>query len=434
MVNRMFKYPFHQHRSLRLLLCVLGLLVSYLPFSFATPVADMGQNLSRCNYPTNVGAESPYANPAYLAFYDSLRFGIQFLGIGISLHNNTFSLKDYSQYNGAYLNENDKRKILKLMPTAGWMVNGQTAIHPVRFRYGPVAFSVSTIAAAEGTIAEDLFSLLLFGNQEGYAYRFRPAKMEALFFSRYSFSFAKSFRLDKPYSRRLAVGLNANYLHGHFYGQSQKMHARALTEITFIRGDGHAYFRYAEGGRGFSFDLGLSDEISANWQAYLNIENIGAQVRWTKQPKRIHANFILEDTNIDEIFQSENDWEEVIVHSDSSYRIAPFTSRIPLRLTLGGYYHKGKFAACAEYGLGMRQSAITSTRGRLAVNGEYSPWPLLPLRLGLALGGKPGCLFSYGFGIRSRNFNYDVALQQIGSVLPTRIRGLGFVSGFSLDF
>lgn len=381
-----------------------------------------------------VSAENFSSNPIYWGFHDSTNFSIHFLGISSYWGNNSFNLRDYLHYNGAYLKENDKKNILQQIPAVGLIFNSQLAVQPISVHYGPVAFSTSVIASAEGVVAEDIFSLLLFGNQVGYEYHFRPAKAEAIFFTGYSLSGAHTFRFSNFYLPRLTVCLKGNYLRGHFYAQTKKMQARALTEFTSIRADGQAYLRYAKGGDGFSFDWGMVGEISDHWRTFFMMEHLGAQVRWSRQPKMMYTTFILDGTNIDEILQTDRQWDEVVVHSDSSYHIHPFTSRIPLVLRLAGQYQRGRFAAWGEYGIGLRESALTTNRGRLALGGEYRPWRFLPLRLGLALGGKTKFMFSYGFGLRIGAFAYDLALQQIGGILPTQLRGIGLVSGFSLNF
>ncbi|MBN2356190.1 hypothetical protein JXO59_08755 [candidate division KSB1 bacterium] len=408
--------------------------ISATPIQGAGPTTGASMAVAGAYRCFAAGAEAPFFNPANLALHDAHRWGIHFLGIGASVDNSAFSIASYSQYNGRYWDEADKAALLNRIPAEGLILNGHSAMQPLSVRYGPVAFSTGFVAAARGSIAKDIFTLLLQGNELGYEYKFRPATAEAIVMTSYTFSYATSFLAEKSYLQRLAVGINVKYLYGHFYGRTNHMQARACTEFTALRADGVAQMRAARGGNGFSFDLGLTGELSDSWRTTLTLENIGAQIRWHKQTEGLRADFVLDDTNVDEIIQADKEWEDVVTHRDTTYAIAAFTTHLPMVVNLGAMYHKRRWAIAAEYSVGVRSSAMSSTRGRLALGGEYRPWTFLPLRLGLSVGGESKFLFAYGLGLRIKAFSWHLGAQHVGGVIPSQSRGLGFASNFSLNF
>ena len=106
-------------------------------------------------------------NPANLGLSNQPGTQLQLFALGSTLINNSFSMGDYEQYNGAYLSESDKREILSKIPSGGLEFTGNTAASALSFARGPIAFSATVEAAGQGSLSRDVVDLAFFGNRIG---------------------------------------------------------------------------------------------------------------------------------------------------------------------------------------------------------------------------------------------------------------------------
>ncbi len=64
-------------------------------------------------------------NPANLSFKDNRGFSLNLFSLGAFVENNSFSLKNYNEYNGRFWDDQDKDNILSLVPSSGLNMNAQ---------------------------------------------------------------------------------------------------------------------------------------------------------------------------------------------------------------------------------------------------------------------------------------------------------------------
>ena len=62
------------------------------------------------------GVYAPLYNPGNIGITDFRQKGLELASAGAEIRNNSFTLKDYNQYTGAILTEDDKSSILGKIP------------------------------------------------------------------------------------------------------------------------------------------------------------------------------------------------------------------------------------------------------------------------------------------------------------------------------
>jgi len=412
-------------------LCCLGLLWLAATLHAAGPETGASRALAGADVALVRGAAAPFSNPANLAWSPRGAVDVLLFGITADLDNNAFSYSTYRKYNGTYLDEGDKTDLLEMISEDGLILHGGASLHPIAVSFGSFAVSVSGLGSARSSVAQDIFTLLLRGNEVGREYLFKPASGRALAAADYAFSAAHAFRLAGVSGPQLAVGMNLHYLHGYLNGETRRMQARALTEFSSIRGDGSALVRHARDGDGLAVDLGLSGRLSKSWYLSLTAQNLAAQIRWVRETRATMADFNLDATNVEKILRDDVDMDEVVVHQDTTMYIPPYVTRIPVVFALGAGFERNRLRAAMAYRVGVARSALTSTVGELSFGAEYRPLAFLPLRLGLGLGGAERLLFCYGFGLQVRSFRWDWGFQQAGAVLLNRMRGWGLATNLA---
>ncbi len=368
------------------------------------------------------GAEAPFHNPANLAFNNSHAVSLSLFGVSGWLDDNAFGLADYRRYNGAFLDAAAKSDLLAAVAGEGLVTRAGIVVRPMSLSVGPAALSLQTRAFSRFSLAEELFSLLLNGNEVDRAYNFAPAHGRATVLSDVSLSYGYS----PPYTLRglhsLSFGVNAHYFIGSYYGEVEQMRARALTGLATAQADGLAAMRTARGGRGWGLDLGFTAVVTPRLRLGLVAENLVTDLRWGKQCERLQADFTLHATNIDRIMEDDLDLEDVVLHSDTTLAIPAFSTRLPRRWHLAGSWQEKRYALSAEWTGGDADAAMLGG-SQLAVGGEYAPWGFLRLRAGAGYARQTRWSSALGLGLLFLGGRWDVAWQGVGSLDPSQVRG-----------
>src|SRR5690606_11461184 len=99
------------------------------------------------------------------------------------LADNAFGLEEYRRYNGAYLDQAAKRDILSAVTGRGLLARAGVTARPLAIAVGPAALSWQTRAMTRFSLADELFRLLLEGNEVDKTYDFVPAGGRAMLLS-----------------------------------------------------------------------------------------------------------------------------------------------------------------------------------------------------------------------------------------------------------
>jgi len=178
-------------------------------------------------------------------------------------------------------------------------------------------------------------------------------------------------------------------------------------------------------GRGLALDLGVAGRVGA-WTCSAALRDLSPGIRWDKGTERVlefGADTVTVESAGDNFFTS----------SDTVRAISGFTSPYPPSLHLGAARQMGAFMVAADYEQGFRTFAGQSTTPRLSSGVEYGALRVLPLRLGLSLGGDAGRGLAAGFGLRLGPWATDFAVRNRG-ITSAGSKGLSLAMGTSLHF
>ncbi|HOT97336.1 MAG TPA: hypothetical protein PLG50_12955 [bacterium] len=377
------------------------------------------------------GAEAPFHNPANLAFSTGGRTSLALLGVSVWADDNAFGLESYHRYNGAYLDDVAKRELLAAVAGRGVIGRAGVTARPISIAVGPAALSLQSRGLGRFHLAEELFDLLLRGNELDRAYDFIPAAGRAMLLSDLTLSYGYSPPITLRGTQSLSFGLNAHYFLGSWYGEVESMRARARTGATSAAADGQARLRTARGGQGWGLDLGMTAVITPRLRFALYAENLLTELRWNRTCERLLAGFSLYDTNIDRILEEGLDLEDVAVHSDTTLAIPAFSTRLPRRWHLTASYLRKRWLVSAEWRGGQEEAAVLGG-SELALGGEYAPWRFLRLRTGAGHAAASGWSSAFGLGLLVGSLRWDLAWQGVGSLNPAAVRGGGFATSLTI--
>ena len=108
--------------AVALILCIAGAAqASGLANARATAMAGAYTSLAK-------GSDGTYFNPANLGFSALQQNGLQMIGVGLAISNNSFSLDDYNSYTGATLSQSDKDELLDKIPTEGLKIKADAEV------------------------------------------------------------------------------------------------------------------------------------------------------------------------------------------------------------------------------------------------------------------------------------------------------------------
>jgi len=372
------------------------------------------------------GVWAPKWNPANLGLRGNPRFGLNLVGAGMLLGNSSFSKSTYDQYNGKYLSPEDIQNLIDAVPEGdGLHIYVDTDIQALAFSLGRIALSVDMVAASDVKIARDYLRIALEGIGFDQSYNIGDNAGEAIAYSSVKLSMA--FPLPLPGRTRL--GLNLKYLIGLGVAQIVESYGEFYNGWESY-GEGRVRARYAQGGAGFAYDLGLAAQ-AGRWYLSAAWLNLGARIRWSVEPQEYEVSF-----HTVKPFTVENsaDEDSLIASEEYSRNIDAFTTAIPGVMRLGIARTWGAFVFSVDYHQGFSQRAGVSTRPYFALGCEWNGLRVLPLRVGVGFGGRHGSLLAMGFGIRLGFFHLDYGVSFPGALTPAKAKAVSMALATYLHF
>jgi len=374
------------------------------------------------------GAEAPNWNPANLGLDQDPGFSMNFLSTGIGIHNNSFSKNQYDQYNGQYINNEEKRKLLNCISDDGLVIDLDTEVQILGFAYRQFALTATGMAESNLTIAKDLVELGLLGNAHKSRFDFGDTDGAAWAFNSYAFSAAFPIKLDPL--ERFAAGFNLKLIHGLFCFDVVKAGGALSTDIK-VYGEGETIVQYARGGLGLSLDLGAASMVNDRWHIGLTFNNILNTINWNREAKRnvvlaktdsLDLQTVMDVEDVDSLFYDED-------HTDD---INSFSTTLPQEMRVGATYSARTYLITMDYIQGFRRGPGVTTTPRLACGIEYKPLFWLPLRTGFAIGGRETFILAIGLGFKMGRVRLDLAATNQGSILPGSRHGSTLAFGIRL--
>lgn len=352
------------------------------------------------------GVESPIWNPANLGLRNKNAYTINLLSVGVSLNNNGFTYDQYLKYNGSYLNEEDKQDILDSIPETGLTGEVDAELQALGFSFGTFAIIFSGFEFSDLNVSKDAAELFLYGNQFGRNYDFRDSRADGSGFA--SVAVSKGFRLKMASMHEFAVGVTGRYIHGIANGRLRELSGSLTTDIDGLHGSGKLVFESSLGGDGFGLDFGVAARPTRAWTLSMSVANVYSNINWKTDAKRHEFGFTADSVTVQKI--GEAGFDSVFVDSDSTYEIEGFSSHLPRQLRFGIARTGRNFTFAVNLTQGFEESVSSTKSPRVSVGAELRIIPLLPLRTGVALGGKRGLTTSAGFGLDFGLLVWDFAL------------------------
>ncbi|MBN2226605.1 MAG: conjugal transfer protein TraF [candidate division Zixibacteria bacterium] len=358
-------------------------------------------------------------NPANLGLDGYRQNGLEIIGAGARISNNSFTLNDYNDYTGAILTTDDKNTILNKIPVEGLKISADAEATAMSLSFGNIALTFNGLAATESNLGKDAMRLILNGNGFNETFSLDGMYSEAIAYATGGVSYGTS--LLKLGSRQLSIGATAKYIRGIAYEEVTDISGGATTLITGFEGEGNINIRTATGGTGYGLDLGAALKLSHDYTIGVTFTNLFSHITWNNETQEHGYYFQFDTTTTDNM-----DDDSVVISEDYSRDIDDFTSSLPTVMRLGIANTSGRLLWAIDWEQGFRLGAGTSSKPRIAVGAEYHLIPFMPLRAGYAAGGGKAAALSGGSGFDFGLAYMDFAVSNHSTFNFSESKGLHF--------
>lgn len=117
--------------------------------------------------------------------------------------------------------------------------------------------------------------------------------------------------------------------------------------------------------------------------------------------------------------------EDHSVSVDTTYSAGSFKTNLPAKMSMGAAFQMfDNLTLTAEWQQGLNEEFGNSTTPRVGVGAEYFPLKWLPLRTGMAVGGRVGFLYGMGIGLNFSHFRFDYSYAMNKAMWPSSSNGL----------
>jgi len=376
------------------------------------------------------GVESLAWNPATLGLPRANWFELNFLSLNLNVSNSSLTIDNYKRYftesgHNGFWDESDKDEILDFIPDDGFKTMADLNSNFLGMAFGNFGFSVQFLGKGLGVFPKSPFELILKGNVRD---EFLFDDIDANAFSAVKVSFASGIPItfDK-YFDDFAIGFNLSYLYGLGVVEVIDSQGSFFTGDEYLDAFVSVRGRIAQGGKGFSFDLGAAGTMNEKWTFSLALKNLVGGMNWTKQTEEFTV-----DLEVDSLEIGDPDNIDPELH-DSTFAINSFTSRIPFVLQLGAAYQlREDLMVSMDIEQAFSNKLGYSDEAQVSIGAQYFPTPMLPLRTGMTVGGKWGFRMGFGFGLHFGVFKFDFAYSMHRALWPTY--STGFSSAFNIKY
>ena len=365
-------------------------------------------------------------NPANLILPRDSFLELNLFSLNLNMANSSFNIDNYNRYftkegHKGWWSEADKKNILDLIDEDGLNAYGDINSNVLGLAFGNYAFAVQGTGNAFFTSPKLPIELYLYGNNDkDEVLKFK--NVDGNGYGAVKISFAASFPIKfKKYFDLFGVGANINYFQGFEYYELNEGKGYFNTSSSKIQSEVIFEGKRADGGSGFSIDIGGTGIIKKKWTVSLALQNVYSTFNWNDNPQ-----LFLNSVTIDSSDLGKPE-DLTTTEMDTIYSINNFTRTMPLVIHVATAYAWGKnwiFSADIEQAFGNEMGYSDKTM--FSAGAQFNPIGILPLRAGMTLGGKWGFLFGMGFGIRAGIFQMDLSYSMHRALWPTLSRGNSF--------
>jgi hypothetical protein len=222
----------------------------------------------------------------------------------------------------------------------------------------------------------DILDLALHGNEMGRTYCMDKASGEAMAVADISLAYSAPVNLS---GREFFAGARLHYLKGLAYGGVVRAGGCLSTEEESLSGEGEIVMRTAQGGSGYSLDLGVSHRTYSHIIISAYILNAVSSIKWTDRCKE-EVNGVIADN----VTFGSSDLDSLIDDYHETRDLESFSTNLAPVLGLGLERDTRWTYLSVLYTQGFRQGAFSTGKPRLEVTGSWSSLWIMDLRVGLA--------------------------------------------------
>lgn len=403
-------------------LALVGMLI---PGSAFAQVSVRSWGMGGTGVATARGLDAVNYNPANLAFSEGFTLGLA--AAAVDVHNNSISLDRYNEITGAYLDTEAKDKLLGDIPDAGFQMDANVSASVFGLQTGAFALTFNAIGNGSGNMDKDYFDLVLFGNELNETVDFSNTSGEGYALGSAALSYGKM--LMSSDQAKLSVGVSAKYLYGAYEMHVEDAYGSLNTTMDEIAGEAYVSTITSDGGQGYGVDLGLALQTGNGWNLGMSMENLYTTVTWD-------SNVEFNEYRVDAsgINALNDDLDNAVVRSDTTYVAQSYTTTLPQQLRLGAANRFGAFDVAFDYVQGFENRGAASTTPRFHVGTEWWLTGIFQPRIGVSAGGLAGTGASAGLGLKLGYWRVDLAAVSRGELNPNQTKGLAFAMGTSLIF
>jgi hypothetical protein len=342
------------------------------------------------------GNEYIGGNPAVLALPRPFNFEILLVSAHAMLRNNSYSLTEYDQYftTGDSLTSSDIDFLASRIPDKGLKGEFNTDARALAFYARPFSLSIGGMGNGFLNLPKDAARFPFYGNTEIKEFKIDDLDGEAWAGGSMDFGIAFPITQWTPAEFDFfSVGLTAKYIVGFQYANIENSSGTIITTDDYLLVDAMIETRRSEGGSGWGIDLGILGIYEKDWTLSLHFSNILGEVFWNKENK-----IDVIEYEADSLFHIEDIANFADKRIDTTISIGRFGTGLPRSATFStAYRFQPNLIFTGSYRQGFNEELGNTTIPRVAGGVEYSPVPFVPLRAGIAVGGKSR--FSLGLGI-----------------------------------
>lgn len=400
--------------------------------SFALSGTDLSAQLRKD--PRNIGMAGAYTtiardffsvgvNPANLGIVRNF-ISMQLLQVNVGISNTSLSLTEYNKFNGANLEEdNKKEELLSLIPAEGLTFFFDSSLQPIlgNISWNNMAISTDIYAIGELTIPKAPFDILLNGNELGRKYQL-DAGGESLAAAEIGFS-------NGGVIGGILVGYTARVIRGLSYFGIDSSNAVLLTDSSGVFSESEYLVTASAGGWGGSLDFGLLVLDVGKWHIGAAINNIYSKIRWSKNNERIRYFYDIDNLNLNRV--AKKGYDALVIGGNERAEFSEsFSTRLPTIFRMGGSATYYETLVAIDYQQGFSDRLYASKVGKFAIGFEYFGESNFPVRIGFAAGGRERKEFGLGFGMRFFGLRFDFAYALRGGYIPSNAKGFELSASF----
>lgn len=359
----------------------------------------------------NYGFSALGWNPANLGLSANPGFSMQLPSFGMALGNNAFSPEYIGEtfVEGDTLDQTEIDDILANMDADKLTLYTQLGIPIFGLSVMNYSFGLDATMLSNTSVPADLFEMVFTGPVKDKVYDLGTVEEKTIGYATASFSLAKDFSAI-PFTDEFAAGASFKYFLGGAYAELE--HKEGMLQITNDKIHASGFYRFLTSkaiGSGVGLDLGAAAKLKyRDLYVGATLGNLIGSIAWDEiEAKEIRFSRH-EGLDLDSVSNREY-WNTFLTKTDTTYDYDAVTVPLPKYLLLAGDmpYLNGKGDLFLSYYQGLNDAPGQNTTPRLSVGSEFRWIPIVPLRVGVAVGGLQGTEFAGGFGLRLLGYQLD---------------------------